>query len=94
MKHPTLDQMRVAAIANLGLWSQVSEAATGRRMPGVVISTCAMYLAHRRGVDTLPPVLKECVMLLCLPGSVVIAEKTKKTQPCCAPCAAGGGCTG
>jgi hypothetical protein len=91
MKQPNLEQMRVAAMANMGVWSQVSEFAIGRRMPGVVISSCAMYLAHRRGIDNLPPLMKECVMLLCLPGSVVIAEDTK-SEACCAPCASGKEC--
>ena len=85
MKQPTLEQMRVAALANIGVWSQVSEAATGRRLPGVIVSSCAMFVAHRQGMENLPPILKECVMLLCLPGSVVIAEDTQKA--CCEPCA-------
>lgn len=94
MKQPTLEQMRVAALANIGVWSQVSEAATGRRIPGVVISSAAMYLAHRNGVANLPPIVRECVLLLCLPGSVVTAENVTKGNPCCAPCEASGDCSG
>jgi hypothetical protein len=92
MKTPKLEQMRVAALANIGVWSQVSEITTGRRAPGVLISTGAMYIAHRRGIENLPPLVKECVMLLCLPGSVVIAEQISNPEPCCAPCATGKEC--
>lgn len=88
MKSPTFEQMRVAALANVGVWSQVSEAATGRRMPGVVLSGAAMYLAHRNGVAGLPPIVRECVLLLCLPGSVVTAEQQAKSA-CCEACSKG-----
>jgi len=89
MKSPTFDQLRVAALTNVGVWSQVSEIIIGKRLPGVLISAAAMGIAQTRQPNTLPPGLRECVYLLCLPGSLVVSDSQSN---CCEPCSKGGPC--
>lgn len=83
---PTVEQFRVAAIANLAIWAQITDTAIGRRGPGVAAAGVAMILAQQAGrIENLPPLLQAPVRLLTLPGSLAIAEG----KACCKACAKG-----
>jgi hypothetical protein len=92
MNHvPNMGELRIAALANLALWSQVSESVSGSRAPGFVLAAGAMVAAQQAGcIDNLPKALQLPVRVLTLPGSIAVAE----SQACCEPCAADRGGNG
>ena len=82
---PAFADLRIAALANLAVWSQVSEGVAGSRVPGFVAAVGAMVAAQQAGcIDNLPPLLQWPVRVLTLPGSIAVAE----SAACCEPCKA------